>query len=972
MSRRALLVTCALGVLGLAATAAAAQSTTAVQNTSTAGSGTMIAEVVVTAQRKQENLQSAPVAVSAFTQDSLKSRNLNGGQDLLLQIPDVNYTRSNFGGFDLKIRGIGTDVGSTGAGGTSGVSINENELPLGANHFSDTDFYDVQRVEVVRGPQGTLYGRNATGGAVNLITNQPTDQFGGYGTVSYGNYDTLKLSGAVNLPLGDAFSLRVAGIRVTSDGFGENTDLNERVDGRDLYSYRVTLRFKPSDKLDAYLMFEQYSEDDTRNRIGKQLCTPDPGPASVGGVAVAPAGGPITSDYAAFLNQGCLQAPLNSAAAYGSVNTNGTVFGELANIIGLNNGTNLNANNPLQNSNLHDIQSVIQPTYKAQQSIIDLHVAWHITDDLTLTSITGFNRNAGSTAEDYNRIIPTGVFTPAGTGVLPGALINAIFPGGVVNDPQVGASNTLRTFDYSDIESKEYTEELRLSSSFHGPLNFSAGAFYSEQTTEPGSSNYYVESNGLTAYALANNAAGGALSATPAQPAGGLLYVDPNYPPTGDGHNYYDSRNGGGFLKSYAGFGEVYYNILPNLKFTGGLRYTVDQLYNIAYPISLESILPNNASASYTIPGAGGVPGPAVGGFPSTVCSTSASACLVPQRVTYREWTGRANLDWTPTLSFTDKTLVYLSYSRGYKGGGFNTPCQASLGASGSTAASCGYPLGYKPEFINAFEVGTKNTLLHNTLTLNADAFYYDYTGYQYGTIVSESIQNYNINAKIYGVEFEGVWQPVRNLVLNANVGYLHTSIDNGQSLVDQLNLNQGDPNYTLVKETGGTNCLAPTSDVASWIASGQNALGLGDLCGGIPGTPFKGSGAYQFGIPEQLGGHDLPNSPHWTVSLGAQYTLNINDDWKATLRGDYYWQASSFGEIWNAVSDYLPSYHVVNFSLVVANPRNGIEVQAFMKNAFNAQPITGTYLTDPTSGLFTNVFTLDPRTYGLGVTKKF
>ena len=104
-------------------------------------------------------------------------------------------------------------------------------------------------------------------------------------------------------------------------------------------------------------------------------------------------------------------------------------------------------------------------------------------------------------------------------------------------------------------------------------------------------------------------------------------------------------------------------------------------------------------------------PGSCVRRFPDQGLHHSATTCLIPQRVTYREFTGRANLDWTPTLPFTDKSLFYASYSRGYKGGGFNTPCQASLGQVGGSAQACGYPLSYNPEFIDAYEVGTKNTL---------------------------------------------------------------------------------------------------------------------------------------------------------------------------------------------------------------------------------------------------------------------
>ncbi|HEY2483473.1 MAG TPA: TonB-dependent receptor [Caulobacteraceae bacterium] len=959
MKHRILLATCALSALTLGASGACAAAATATNNTTTIG------ELVVTAERREENLQDTPVAVSAFTAQSLAAKGMNGGQDILLNVPNVNYTRTNFGSFDLKIRGIGTDV--IGFSGTAGVGISENELPVLANHFQDADFYDVQRVEIARGPQGTLYGRNATGGAVDIITNLPNQDFGGWGTVEAGNYGAWKVSGAVNIPLGDAFALRIAGIRYFESGYGENLNLNQPVDGRDLGSIRTTLSFKPNDRLSAYLIWEHYAEDDTRNRVGKQLCVPDPGPKSVGGFPVGvDANG---SPYAAWLNQGCIPGSMNSPAAYGNYNTLGTLGGVLDALDGLSN-TNLNANLPQQNTNLHDIASRIQPLYKAEEDLVDFHVAYNVTDHLTLTNIFGYNRDSGTSVEDYNRIITGMPFSPTGNAAIAASfppalapLLNGLafelFPNGVVNDPQLGTSNRAETIDYGNTASKEYTDELRLASSFPGKINFTGGLFYSEITSNRQSTNYDVLGNQLTAFSQYNNALYGINPAL--APLGGLVYIQPNYPPNGSGHNYYDATSNG-HLKTYAAFGEVNYQFTNDLKLTLGARYNVDQLYNLSYPIEL-LVGTANGNSNYL---------PYSGGFPTSICTTAIATCVVPQAVTYKEWTGRANLEWTPTVSFTDHTMIYATYSRGYKGGGFNTPCQASLGSSGSGTTGCGYALSYNPEFVDAFEIGTKNTLLHNTLTLDGDVFYYNYSGYQVSTIVADSSVNENVNAKIYGAEFQGVWSPIRNFTIDANVGYLHTRIDDGQTSIDQLNLTQGEAQYTLVKNTAGNNCVAYTAAVAEWMALGEPASGISDLCAGIPGTPFVGTGANQFGVPQQIGGHALPNSPQWTVSVGAQYVFNLNNDVKVTPRVDYYWQDSSWARVYNAVNDYLVPYHVVNATLTFDDVAMGLQLQLFVKNAFNAQPITGTYLTSASSALFTNVFTLDPRTYGARLTKRF
>ncbi len=714
-------------------------------------------------------------------------------------------------------------------------------------------------------------------------------------------------------------------------------------------------------------MFEHYGEDDDRNRIGKQLCIKDPGPTNVGGVPIAPAGGPVLFNYAAFLNQGCLPGPLNSAAAYGTPNSNAT-FLAAGNLIGLNNGTDVYAG-VTQDHNLHNISSIKQPRYTSQEDLVSLHLKYHLTDKLTISSITGFNKFQYSSSEDYNRFQPSAPFTPVGNSFF-GPLPLLLFPNGVVNDPQIGPGNRLATFDLSTAAAKEYTQEIRIASSFSGRFNFSLGLFYSEVTSPQDADNYFVFSNALTGFSLANNAAGAPFT-------GGVpIHIDPNIDPTSTpaslaGHNYYDNHSGGGgYLKTYAAFGEVYYNIAPTLKLTLGGRFTEDKLLNNSYPIEV-------------VTGGTGFPP-----LPATQCPAATSTCITAQRVTYNEVTGRVNLDWTPTLSFTDKTLVYATYSRGYKGGGFNTPCQ--IGGLGVVGGACPYPITYAPEFINAYEIGTKNTMLGGTLQLNLTGFYYDYKGYQISQIVDKSSVNLNINSKIYGVEFESIYSPIRNLTLNANVGFLHTSIDSGQSEIDTINLTQGNSHYTLLHANDGTACLAPTALLASYIAAGVPAPFLSS--GNIPGVGQVVPGActaagYAYinslipgyvdpaninGVPENLSGHKMPNSPEFTVSVGAQYVAELPHDWKATLRGDLYWQDHSYARIFNAVNDYLPSYYNVNATLTFANAPMGVDLQFFVKNAFNAQPLTGVYLTNDTSGLFQNVFTLDPRTYGAKITKKF
>ena len=918
-----------------------------------------VGEIVVTAQRKSESLQSVPLAVSAFSGDSLKTQRLDGGQNLELSIPNVNYSRGNFGGYNFQIRGIGTK--SVSPTGDPGVSFSINELTVAANHLGDTDFYDVDRVEVLRGPVGTLYGRNATGGAVNVVYSQPNDIFSASVTGDYGNYDSKKVTGYVNLPFGDDVSVRLAGFYLDRGGYGRNEYTGNKVDDRHLGSGRFTISWHPNDKFKSTFTYEHFAEDDHRNRVGKQLCTKDPGNATI-----AAAGGSFAAYDQGYLSQGCQAASLYGSQAYGTVNSQATLGGTLANLVGLTNG-DVFANNPLQNKNLHDINSSVDPIYRAEENLFIWKNSYNLTDDLTLTSLTGFNRNWGVSVEDYNRLIPSTAFntTPAATngislppGVTPTAagqipyatyayVYGLVFPGGVVSDPQTGASNRFRSYDYGQIGSREISEELRLSSSFKGPLNFFVGFQYANNKTY--TDDYDVMSNGLTAYAQMINALNQAQ----------VIPVDNSATPaSGLGHNYYDARFQTS-LKSYSGFGEVYYQLTPDLKLTGGLRYTDDQKSNVYYPIELL---------------AAGSPG-----FGTN---------LTRQHATFTAVTGRANIEWTPQLDFTNHTVIYAQYARGYQGGGFNTPCAS---VSGCSVAST-----FQPVYVDAFEVGTKNTALNGRLTANLTGFYYLENGYQVSTIVNKSSVNSNINAKLYGVEFESLWQPVKDLTLNTNIGYLHTEITSGQEL-DQINLTNNNANLQVVKASDGSNCVANATGLATLLAiqSGAinvpgitgNANALLGVCSGAYAGTALGSALYNYsgvanfqtstatgvglGVNQNLVGRQLPNSPEFTFSFGAQYVYRT-ENWKMTARADYYWQDSSYARIFNDTADKLRSWDNANATLNFERADWGLNVQLYVKNIFDKQPLTDAYLTDASSGFFQNVFTLDPRTYGIALTKKF
>ena len=270
----------------------------------------------------------------------------------------------------------------------------------------------------------------------------------------------------------------------------------------------------------------------------------------------------------------------------------------------------------------------------------------------------------------------------------------------------------------------------------------------------------------------------------------GCAYIDPNPLSriNGQGHNYFRSENPYR-LHSWAGFGEAYYQVLPDLKLTGGLRWTDDRKSFTEIP-------------SWTL---------VVGqGYPVT--------SILNQE--WKEWTGHFVANWTPKLDFTDQSLFYASYSRGYKGGGANPPGVVPffLGSANNVV----HPLTFSPEFVNAYELGTKNTLLDGAMTLNGDVFYYDYKGYQISQIVDRTSVNLNFNATVRGAEIESTWEPIAGLRFNFAGGYENATLDNGSQAIDLMDRTAGHSDWMVDKPfvTQTSNCILPTAVVNGMCCS--------------------------------------------------------------------------------------------------------------------------------------------------------
>ena len=938
------------------------------------------AEIIVTAQKKAESIQDVPLSVSAFSAAALDEYKIESGSELLRAVPNVTFSKTNFASYNFSIRGIGTKAISVAS--DPAVAISFNNTPLIRNRLFEQEYFDVERVEVLRGPQGTLYGRNATGGVVNMITNKPKlGEFEAWAKGEVGNYESKRLSGMINVPLGDFLSLRAAGAMTKRTGYDFNTVTSRRVNGRDLWSTRVSAAWEPSDRFRANAIWEHFEEDDNRSRTGKQLCTKDPGPTSFGGRDIS-----ADLRFRGILSQGCLPGSIYDDAAYSVPNAfalphvaAAAIISSLGNagargpVMRLIDGSRDPYAGVVQSRDLREISTAIDPVFRAKNDVLQLNVEFDMTDSLRFYSNTSYSEDNYYSFQDYNRVNSGDAFNDSSKATdfrgrpLP---TTGISPGGILDDPQLGKSSKILAADQVKSKSDQWYQEFRLQSDFSGKLNFSFGVNYLKFKIHE---DYYVFSNLFTALAKTPLGTGG--NGNPVRDCTGwtggsdCTYIDPNPISSlnGNGHNYFRSQNIGS-TRSYAAFGELYWKPADDLKITLGLRYTDDK--KVATPIDSQLLL-----------------GTGLFGFGLINEGYIVSPDIVQQ---WKRVTGRAVVDWKPDLGFTDDTLLYASFSRGYKGGGTNPP---GIGANPVQLKFFPLPKVFKPESVNAFEIGTKNDFASGRLSLNANAFFYDYKDYQVSQIVDRIALNETYDAQIWGAELEAVWRPTPRWRINTNLGYLDTRIADGMKSIDVMNRTQGNSDWIVMKPwiQLASNCIAPRALVEKYFnhpSSGGVAGDFAAFCGGQGNKNFAPGSFYSnmFGIaydpqtdaPNQgrgfdadLGGNELPNSPHWTFNLGAQYTVPM-DDWELTLRGDYYRQGESWARVYNTAIDRLKAWDNTNISITLERPESGFSLHAYVKNIFNNTPITDIFLNSDDSGLTANVFTLDPRIFGFAVTKKF
>ncbi|MEA3538349.1 MAG: TonB-dependent receptor [Pseudomonadota bacterium] len=935
-----------------------------------------IETIIVTAQRQAESLQDVPIAVSAFSSQAMERQQIENSSDLQLTLPNVSFSKGNFTASSFTIRGIG-DL-CVGVTCDSATAIHVNDTPLLQTRLFETEFFDMERIEVLRGPQGTLFGRNATSGVVNIVTAKPDlTAFSAAGDAEYGNFNAYKLKGMVNVPLGDTLGIRLAGFYLKRDGYTENLYDGSDIDDRDMYAIRGSLRWEPTDSTTVDLMAYYFKEDDNRSRIQKQMCHRDP----TGVLGCLP-------DQLAFetLNGNATIASILTSREFLGLQGIPTAFG-----LGSIYGTDVYAGftNP---ADVRKVNTDFTPTYVTDEEQYQAR----ITQDIGAftAQLTGlYHKSTVDSMQDYNLSVQNRAgFTPGLSALYAGAngliplppglsaylapVASALIPGGPGGElctseaefsgtgsygGHVVCAATPQDFDRSNQTSKDWSLEGILTSNFDGPLNFLIGGIYADlKLTE---NSYFVNAFGL-------DYAAGLLGAFNSFANG----LPPSFLATPSYRNDTDYFR----LKSYGIFGEAYYEFSDRAKLTLGLRYNNDKKTVRARTTLANFLVPHGFDQAYE--------SPFVIAFDADP-GLDGNQLLQERRVSFSEWTGRAVFDF----KITDNNLVYASYSRGYKSGGINPPLSPIFEVSDS----------FEPEFIDSFEIGSKNSFLDGTLQLNLTAFYYKYKGLQLSRIVARTSVNDNVDADIYGIEGDAILSPTPGLLFNIGFSYLHTKVASNKFLSNPRDPSGGRTDAVIIKDlTNGSNCAvvptiagAPRGDAA--VAAFNGAIGL-QAPVAVPGTGttgafsicslagagndlgdfFTGFGLpYEVvagGVPVNIKGNKLPQAPNYKFSVGAQYTADFDNGMSLVPRVDLTYTGDSYGSIFNGPVNKVSGYAQINAQLQLNGANDRWYIRGFVQNLLDNNATTGLYVTDASSGLFTNVFTLEPRRYGVGAGFKF
>jgi iron complex outermembrane receptor protein len=852
--------------------------------TAAAAASNTIEELVVTAEKRSQSLQDVPIAISAYTAEKRDLLGINSVQDMTNFTPGLQYSSQ----LDrISLRGVGrlTNVQSADPGVATysdGVytssTVEAGKTPI----FTD-------RVEVLRGPQGTLYGRNSIGGAINVLSRRPTEELYAEVRGTVANYGRTLLEGAVSGPLAPDLQFRLAGSwEKQRDGYLKNIVPGMPSEGNviDTYYLEGQLQAKFGEHLDGWV---KAAITGWNNGSG--------GPGARNSFTTGPLN---TNEFkpSAFF-----------------VNPNYACSGKVTNVVNLSPAGCVNpANSDPRKFAADTANSVsLDETY-----LLSTQWTYHF-DTMDLKYIGGYDNYHYTLFADEDGTAIQGFtlpvapfFSALGAGI--GAQVTpcSVTPGctGVNVRPRYASTYQ---------ENKHWvSHELNLSSSGNGDFQWLVGAYYYKEGVEQPVFTTMFDQTQLASSGIVN--AGAAVN-----PVG--VGADTLLRPYDDRPEMHD--------ESYAGFGQIDWKFASDWKATVGLRYSHDHKYGneavrlVCYAVTscLNSsgtiVTPEGLGNTYTPPvditaavvnlNPGVTPRGVVPGGISGVTFTSDGFAHRRYDADFSAWTGTAGLQWDPERG----TMVYARYSRGYKAGGFNVGISTTLGSSPYTA----------PEHANNYEIGLKKDFFDRTLQVDAAIYYLDYQNFQAPvTIIDTSgglgqSQGVFLNvpkAVSYGLELETIWSPIDHLQIALTYAYDDAHITDLSGVVDPADPTAVQPG---ARPIGALTACTGTGSVATATNPQPNPA-----CDVFSHFVQRG---------QNLSGNQLPQSTKNKVALNATYTW-ITDSGSLSPSLSYIWRDKQYGSIFQRFYNESPSWSQVDARLTWKGKDNRYSVIGYVKNMFD------------------------------------
>ena len=890
--------------------------------------------IVVTAQRREENLQDVPISVSVLDREAIREKEITDVSRLEQFIPGLRLARSG-SAQRPAIRGVYTEA--IGLNSDPRIGFYIDEIYQARPQQATAALVDLERIEVQKGPQGTLFGRNSYGGNISLITAEPVDFVEAGFDFIVGDYDRVRGEGYLNVPMSEGLALRIAGAIERRDGFLESvvSDAADLQDKRENY-FRGTLRWAPpalDNRLEVLLRGSYYWRDGAGfNAVNGKVI----------GVAVDPS--LVTPPGGSLVFNGQTYTFPQAASGLGGFNGlnpgTGTLFpftNAFRDGVADINGADVGIPIPGPYTNVYDAVPYEDLTQQQYSSIIN----FDLTDNIrvrSLTSYTKFDTVAGGDGD--------------------------------------GAAIPLRYF-VAGTRSDVFSQELQLQSADPiSPLQYTLGLYYLSEEGREGTSFYYLNRDYTTATAAERGlpvyfggiggfgASNGCQFSFTTTTACSLNFT------TG---NLFDFRNvAEAKTKSYAIYGQASYTLFDKLTLTLGGRYTIDDK---EYKTIAQS--PDNGTVfAGQFAAAQGFENPqnfyavnpffsldfndTCGGFTSQGISTNQSDRPVATVPNYfytlcgeREFeffTYRAAVDY----EITPENMVYASYSTGRHSGGF--------GAGVTAANSPGLITTFDTEEVKAFEIGSKNQFFNGRLQLNLAAFYNKFDDLQeQGTqVVTVDGQPRNVTTIFNvgsqdapGAEVSLVAAPFPGLEISASVNYLRARYDEFPRFAPANFIC-----FYISEPSCGSGAFPPTAPQNYGVGGGYfpNAQTNPDdfVQTGISNFNF----AY---IPTDL---RVQNTPDWSGQFGASYEIDLGRF--GTLEPQFYTQwTGSYLLSPSAPNIEQESFFKTDARIVWESESGRLRAQAFVHNIENEATLGR--ITVRSNGEIQGTYN-DPRTYGFSL----